>query len=190
MSSIKRLSAKQEQFAVSVGEMEFDYPWKSYEKFYSTANMSKTAVYVESCRLLQNPKVSKRVAEIRAEIRHRHEVTLDEVLEEMAKWIRFDPIDMVDSNGCLKQMQELPEVARKNLSSPIEIQEIFEFVDGEKVLIGYLKRARFVDRSKVAEMYLKKFGAFVKQMTVEVNDLQHIKDLVEGIEKAKKKAND
>ena len=72
------LSVKQEQFAQQFVETGVEA--EAYRSAYSTANMSANAVYVEACRLLQTPKVSLRVAELREKAAKRSEIAVDDVI--------------------------------------------------------------------------------------------------------------
>jgi len=57
------LTQKQENFTLDLFKELPEVT--AYENHYSTANMSKNAVYVEACRLSKKPKIALRLAELR-----------------------------------------------------------------------------------------------------------------------------
>jgi len=176
------LTQQQEAFAQSIGSGEFEFNWMSYEKCYSTKNMSKNSIYVEACKLQQNPKVALRIKEIQEATVKRNQVTLDEVLNEMALWLRFNTKSLFDENGCMKPIQDMTDEEASSIAS-YECVEMFENIDRKKELVGYLKKVRLLDKRAVAEMFLKKFGAYITTLKLDVEDLSHIKDLLDGIKK-------
>ena len=60
------LTAKQEEYAKNIvaGMNQAD----AYRSAYDAENMSDNAIYVEACRLADNPNVALRVAELRSEL--------------------------------------------------------------------------------------------------------------------------
>jgi hypothetical protein len=176
------LSDKQEKFAQSIAVGEFDYNWMAYEKHYDCSKMSKNAIYVEACKLQQNPKVSLRIKELQEATTKRNQVTLDEVLNEMANWLRFNTKSIFNKDGTMKSLHEMTDEESSSIAS-YEVVELFDTIDKEKTHIGYLKKVRLLDKRAVAEMFLKKFGAFITKLVVDTEDLSHIKDLLDGIKK-------
>lgn len=176
------LSEKQERFAQSIGTGEFDYNWMAYEKHYDCSKMSKNAIYVETCKLLQNPKVSLRVKELQLKTAKRNEVTLDEVLREMAEWLRFNVKSVFNADGSMKSLHEMTDEESSSIAS-FECLELFDGSGDKKVHVGYIKKVKLIDKRSVAEMFLKKFGAFITNVKIDVEDMSHLKDLLNGITK-------
>ena len=175
-----KLTAKQENFCqlVSEGNTYAD----SYREAYPVSKKWKDrAVWVTSSELMTNGKVLVRVQELREEIRKRNQATLDGVLIEMASWLKFDPIEMFDEHDALKTIHQLPESIRKSIAS-FEVVELFENIDKEKIKVGELKRVKLVDKRATADMFLKKFGAYITNLNVKTDDLSHLSDLLKGIE--------
>lgn len=178
----QKLTKKREAFAISIATGEFDYIWQAYEAHYATNGMSQNAIYVESCRLLQNPKISLRINELLEENKVKREASLNEVLAEMANWLRLDPIDMFNDDDTLKNMHELPESVRKTIAS-FEVVELFDRQDKVKVKTGELKRIKLVDKKSAADMYLKRLGAYINNVNISTEeDLSHIREVLGEIE--------
>jgi phage terminase small subunit len=60
------LTGKQEKFAQEVAKERKSHA-EAYRLAYETKNMSNEAIYVEACRLMDNPKVSLRIKELQEE---------------------------------------------------------------------------------------------------------------------------
>lgn len=176
------LTPQQEGFAQSIGTSEFDFNWLAYEKHYSCAKMSKNAIYVETCKLLQNPKISLRIKEIQANTIKRNEVTLDEVLAEMAEWLKFNVKSIFNEDDSMKSLQEMSDQEASSIAS-FEVVELFDGSGEKKVQIGYLKKVKLIDKRAVADMFLRKLGAYIDNHRVTVENMEHLKDLLNVIAK-------
>ena len=172
------LTHKQEAFAQAVasGKTYSD----AYREAYDCKKMSVNSIYVKSSELMNNGKVTVRVKEIQEETRDRNKVVLDEVLKEMANWLRFDPIELFDENYALKSIADLPPQVRKTIAS-MEVVELYENIDKVKTKVGELKKVKFIDKRAISDQFMKHFGAYVTKVTHEIEDLSHLEDLLKGI---------
>lgn len=130
--------------------------------------------------VMRRDDIKQRIKEMRSIVVQNKTADLEQILTEMTKWVLFDPIDLVDENGSVKSMAELPEHVRKTLSSPIRVEEIWEGAGENRKLVGYLKEVRFIDKRLTADMFLKKFGAYLIN-EIENKDLDHIRDVLRGV---------
>jgi phage terminase small subunit len=64
---VVKLTPKQEKFAKAIA-YEGMRNTDAYRSAYNVENMSDNAVYVEACKLAQNPKIAQRIKEIAAEL--------------------------------------------------------------------------------------------------------------------------
>ena len=183
-----QLTNMQEGFSQDIASCKFDYDWQSYENNYNTKKMSKNAIYVETCRLLQNPKVSLRIEELRKATVKRNEVTIDQVLEQLANWLLFDPLDITDPDtDCVKKLKDMDKKSRMSLAE-IHVQELWGKVVGDDgkmhtEKIGELKKIKFIDKRAVSDQFMKKFGAYVNQGDGLSDNLEAIRDLITEIKK-------
>ena len=76
-----RLSVKQEGFCQSY--LKTGNASEAYRLNYSTENMKLESVHREAHAVLENPKVSSRLAELRRELAERNAVTLDSLAIEL-----------------------------------------------------------------------------------------------------------
>jgi len=172
------LTSQQEKFAqlVSEGNSYAD----SYKGAYNAEKMGINTIYVNSSVLMSDNKISIRVSELRAKIAKRNEVTLDEVLQEMAEWLRFNVKSVFNEDGTMKSLHEMTDQESSSISS-YEVVELFRGNGEERIKTGELKKVKLIDKRAVAEMFLKKFGAFITNVKLDVEDLTHLRDLISGI---------
>ena len=177
----KMLTNNQENFCqlVAAGNTYAE----AYEVAYPVSlKWKQNAVYVQSSILMSNSNIIVRVKELREDNKKRNQATLDEVLNEMSSWLRFDPADVMDEADCVKSIKQLPKEVRKSISE-IRVQELFTTIDGGKIKIGEVKNIKFIDKRATADMFLKKFGAYITNVKIDVEDMSHLKDLLNGIAK-------
>ena len=179
---MSNLTAKQEKFAQSIGSNEFDFDWMAYEKHYDTKKMSKNAIYVETCRLLQHPNVSLRVKELQAKTIKRNEVTLDEVLHEMAEWLKFNIKTIFNEDGTMKPLHQMTDQEASSIAS-YEVVELFGGSGESRAQIGELKKVKLIDKRAVADMFLRKLGAYIDTHKLVIEDLSYLDDILKGIAK-------
>lgn len=182
-----KLTHKQEEFAryVAEGNTYAD----SYRKVYAVKKMSANAIRVESSKLMENPNISLMVNELKKAAIKRNQVTLDQVLEQLKNWLLFDPLELIDEETeCTKRLKDMPKEVRMSIAE-ITISEIWGSVDGvdgkkHKEQVGEIKKIKFVDKRATADMFMKKFGAYLDDKDNSVSDnLEKIKEIVESIKK-------
>lgn len=86
------LTAKQEQFVQNIiqGMSQAD----AYRSAYSCKNMSDNAIYREASLLLDNPKVTQRLSELRDELAKPSIMTAQERLEWLTERIADEDVDI------------------------------------------------------------------------------------------------
>ena len=174
------LTDKQEKFAqaVAAGKTYADAYRESYNVDPETKDES---IWQSSSRIMSDLKVQSRVRQIQEQRAKANEVTLEEVIRELSEWLRFDPIEFFDEENCMKNIHDLSPVARKQIAD-IKIQELWgKGMDGERVKIGEVKNIKFLDKQATADKFMRYFGAYLTNLKVSVDDLTHIRDVIEGI---------
>lgn len=175
------LTPQQEKFAQAVasGKTYAD----AYREAYNVGeNTSPNTIYVKSSRLMDESKISLRVADLQEQYKKRNQVTLDEVLKEMAEWLRFNVKTIFNDDGSMKQLAEMTDQQASSISQ-YECVELFGGSGENKVQIGYLKKVKLLDKRAVADMFLKKFGAYIDNHKVTVENLDYLDDLLHQIKK-------
>ena len=175
------LTDKQEKFCQHVAEG--DTYADAYRKAYSAGRMGVNTIYVNSSVMMNDNKIVSRIEELRQQNLKRHQVTVDELLNNLAAWLRFDPLELIDQESeAVKSLKDMTEETRKSISE-IHVQELFASIDGEKTKIGEVKKVKFYDKTKVADMFMKKFGQYVPDKSETSSNLEAIKEILQGIKK-------
>lgn len=75
------LTPKQENFCLAY--LETGNASEAYRRAYDVKSMSANAIGVEAFKLLENPKITLRLSELRKPIIQRHNVTVDSLIAEL-----------------------------------------------------------------------------------------------------------
>jgi len=97
-----KLTPKQEEFALAY--LETGNAAEAYKRAYNVkATTSANAIYVSACRILANPKIQLRVADLKKtredRIHKKFEVTIERVVEEYARIAFADIRNVVEWSG-------------------------------------------------------------------------------------------
>lgn len=177
---MKELAPYKEIFAQLVASGK-TYAEALRESHPRAKNWKEQTIWVNSSKLMADTKVQLRVREIQEENLKRNQVTIDEVLREMANWLRFDPINLFDDDSCIKPISELTEDVRKSIAS-MEVVELWDKIDKEKTKIGEIKKVKFIDKRATGDMFMKKFGAYITKLKLDTEDLTHIQEMLDRID--------
>nr|WP_319265265.1 terminase small subunit [uncultured Draconibacterium sp.] len=178
------LTPKQEKFCQSVAHKEFDFIWEAYAAHYSASKMSQNSIYVEACKLIQNPKISLRIQEIEKEIVSKSQKTLDDILTAMSRRLDINIKAFHNEDGSYKNVHELTDDEAMCINE-FNTEEIWAGKGADRAQIGRIVKVKLIDIKSLWDMFMKKFGAYITKHTHEVEDLQDIQDIVERIEKLK-----
>lgn len=96
-------------------------------------------------QLLKHPAVKAALAASIGEKMELAGLEVDRTLEEVRRLAFFDPIDLLEADGSVKQMKDIPEAVRSIIAS-FEIVELFEGTGENKHCYGLLKKIKFTDR--------------------------------------------
>lgn len=100
--------------------------------------------------LLQNPKMQARIAEFVNDLKTKFEFTKEQVLNEFKGVATFDLRDIYDEEtNSLLNIADFPAQAAGAVAG-VEVDEIFEMIDGEKVHIGNTVKVKL--HSKIAAL--------------------------------------
>lgn len=175
------LTAKQENFCQHV--VQGDTYADSYRKSYNAEKMSINTIYVKASQLMDQDKIRVRVSELRESTIKRNEITIDKVLEQLANWLLFDPIDLMDDSGCVKDLRHMDKKSRMSLSD-IKVQETYGSIGDDKGKTGEIKTIKFVDKRATADMFMKKFGQYINEQDNSLaNNLDAIREIVNAVKK-------
>lgn len=160
------LTPKQEKFAQLF--MQHGIASDAYRQSYAASNMTDKQIWEEASKLLSSPKVSQRVAELKAEQAEKFAVTRDRVIAEVAKIAFFDIRSIFNDDGSLKHVKDLDDAAAAAIAG-IETIQIGD--DGQLIMT---KKFKMSDKNVALEKLMKHLGLYEldnKQKTDPVRDL-------------------
>lgn len=159
------LNIKQEEFCRKYVECGGNGT-QAYKEVYQCDE--KTA-RTNSSRLLTNAYIKQYIEELLEDARNRNRVTVDKIVNEYAKLAFFNPADVFDSNGTVKDIQQLDENVTASIKS-IKIKEDVRYENGEEVPDGYTKEITFSDKKSALDSLGKFLGMFVDKSKVELSN--------------------
>lgn len=128
----KMLTDKQERFALNVfnGMSNID----AYKDSYDCENMSDNAISVEASRLLQNPKVSLRLTELRDKAAESRIMTAKERLIWLSEVVKDKEQSMNDRLKASDQMNKMQGEYVQKIEADVnnEVTITVELVDDEE----------------------------------------------------------
>nr|WP_306821426.1 terminase small subunit [Providencia rettgeri] len=133
------------------------------------AGYSEKTANAQAGRLLVNVSVQERIQELKSERGERLEVDADYVLKRLVEIDQMDVLDILHDDGGIKPIHEWPKVWRTSLSG-MDLAEMFESKDGERDLVGIMKKIKWPDKVKNLEMIgrHRSVGAFVELSKTEL----------------------
>lgn len=140
----------------------------AYRIAYDAESSNVHTVAVEACKLHQNPDITLRIQQIRQEAYERNKLTIDEIVNTLATVVRFDIAELYDDNGKLLPLKQIPLHARQMISELIT-DELHEYVDGEKVIVGNTRKIKTYSKLDAIEKAMKHLGGYEKDNSQKPN---------------------
>jgi phage terminase small subunit len=116
---------------------------------------------VQACRLLAKPNIQHAIAEARAKVAGKLELSLERVLLEATRLALFDPRKLFAADGRPLNVTELDDDTAAAIAG-LEVLEEYESVGGERTLVGHVKKYKVADKNSALEKLMKHLGAFEK----------------------------
>lgn len=108
MDDKTRLTPKRERFAQLLVPGNLSQA-EAYRIAFPGTKMTRKQMYEEACKLVQDPKIVQRLAELRRPAIEESQVELTRVLRELARISFFDPRRLLDEDGSPKPLSELDD---------------------------------------------------------------------------------
>lgn len=133
---------------------------------------------------LSKPDIQIRISELMKERSDRLQIDADYVLNRLVEIDQMDVLDILHDDGGIKPIHEWPKVWRTSLSG-MDLAEMFESKDGERELVGIMKKIKWPDKVKNLELLgkHKNVSAFVDKvdLTADIKvENRSIKDIFDG----------
>lgn len=177
-----KLTAKQESFAQDIANKKYKFHWEAYAANYNSQTNSKNSLYVKSCELLANSKVAVRIAEIEAKIKAKEKLTLDEILVRLAKRNEIDIRGLLNDDGTFKKISELTEDQAIFITG-FKVTEIWGKGDDAGTQLGRTVDVKIESFKDIMDMLIRNHGGYAKDKESATDNLELLRDIVEGIKK-------
>lgn len=133
------------------------------------AGYAKDSASVKGSQLLSIAKIQDRINSLIALQEKRLDIKADEILKELRRVGMSDVRELYKEDGTVKHPTEWPDDLARAVSS-IEVEELFEFVNGEKVWIGYTKKIKLWSKTQALDMLGKHKKLFTDRVELDVSD--------------------
>ncbi|HDS6402387.1 TPA: terminase small subunit [Morganella morganii subsp. morganii] len=131
---------------------------------------------------LSKPDIQIRISELMKERSDRLQIDADYVLNRLVEIDQMDVLDILHDDGGIKPIHEWPKVWRTSLSG-MDLAEMFESKDGERDLVGIMKKIKWPDKVKNLELLGKHISvqAFRDQIKSEHDVVGTLSDLMDEL---------
>lgn len=137
------------------------------------SGFAASGAHVQGARLLKNAKVAAAIADGRARLAEKLEITAERVLQEIAKLAYFDPGKLYDADGNRIPVARLDEVTRAAVASVED-----EVVEGPCRVTTRTQKLKMADKGQ----NLERLGRYLKLFTdrIEHDGRVTLEQLVSG----------
>lgn len=135
----------------------------------------------EGIRIRNKPHVAAAIRAMDEAMMKKFKVTNERIMQELACLAFNDPGDYFRSDGSVKPIHEIPEEARRALAG-LDINELFEWQDGERVFNGFCKKLKITNKLGALEQLVKIQGMITNKHELSADD-----DLAELLTKANRR---
>lgn len=156
------LTIKQEKFCHAY--IETGNASEAYRRAYSCAKWKDKSVWEKASVLLANVKVQSRVAELRAGLVKRHEVTVDRIIEELALLGFSNMLDYMQTQDDGTAYVDLSKLTREQAAAISEVT-VESYTEGSGEDARPVKKVKFklTDKRSALVDLGKHFGMFVEK---------------------------
>jgi len=125
------------------------------------AGYSEKTAYSIGSENLKKPEIADYLKILKEKQTERTFISADKVLREAAKLSFSDIRDYYNEDGSLKNITDLSDDAAAALAG-VEVDEIFEWIDGNKKHVGYSKKIKLYNKLDGIEKLMKHLNLYEK----------------------------
>jgi len=118
---------------------------------------------------LQMPAVQARLQELYQERRSRTDLEADFVLQRLRDIADVDPLDIFDSNGCMRPLDEIPASVRKAIAS-IKTFEEYQGQGRDREYVGRTKELRLWDKPAALRDLGRHLGLWNDKLSIGITE--------------------
>jgi len=110
--------------------------------------------------------VRRKIEERQTKMMKRFEIDEDRIAQELGAIAFFDPIELLDDDGNLKPISEIPEHTRRAMSG-VDIYEIYTGIGEARKKIGAVKKAKIISKREALDSLAKLLGFNKEKLTLD-----------------------
>ncbi|HVN80715.1 MAG TPA: terminase small subunit [Terriglobia bacterium] len=129
------------------------------------AGYNKAGAHVMATRLLHRNKIQAALRQRRDQRMKRCEISQDRTIQEIAMGCFWDPADLFNTDGSLKQIRDMSFNTRRCVAG-FEVVELYEGEGEQKHAFGRLNKIKLVDRRDYLELLGRHQGLFKDELMV------------------------
>lgn len=148
------LTPRQRKFA----DMVLDQPETPLWTIYKECGYKRLGPN-EPAQEVKKPKIKAYILAHRRKLAKARNVHRKDLVQALSHIAFFDPIELFDETGTLKPIEQIPEHARKAISS-IEVKSVMVGHGSKRKQIGTDTKIRFVDKKGAIDSLARMFGWF------------------------------
>lgn len=121
------------------------------------AGYAKGSAHVTASRILSDPAIGERIAQVQARARQVAEITVERTQKEIARIAYGDRRKLFEDDGTLKPLSQIDDDTAALLSG-IESDEIYRGRGEERHLVGVLRKVKTFDKVRALEQAMSILG--------------------------------
>ena len=134
---------------------------------YIRAGYARKGAGQSAGRLLKNTEIQKIIGELVEKAKTKVELTVERVLQELMSIAFLDPADLLNDDGSLKALSDMPEAARRAIGG-LEVTTRFDGPRGAEKDSVEITKVKIIDKTRTLEQ-LAKYLKMYADMEVNIN---------------------
>lgn len=174
---MNNLTPKQESFCLAY--LETGNASEAYRRSYDTSKSNDATINRKAKELIDNVKITARLAELRKPVLNKAQLDLERVIKEDMSIAFFDIRTILNDDGSVKPVSEWPAAAGAAIAS-MEVLEQYEGSGKDRVFVGYLKKIKLIDKGGALDRLMKHLGGYKLDNEVKSNLMQEFYNMISG----------
>jgi len=137
------------------------------------AGKTENALCANSSALVRIHKVATRLAFQRGKFQEKLDISAEKVLAAFAEIGFLDPAELLNDDGSLKPIQDIPLSARRVIAG-LDVEERYEGSGKDRKLVGWVKKVRLCNKNDALESLAKHLGLFEADNRQKPEQVQHV----------------
>lgn len=162
----KITNGENEKLNLSPKELKFCHEYVKDLNGYQAAiraGYSSGGARVRASILLTNENVCTKIRQLNNESLSSVKIDAETVLSELLKIATSDIRCLFDEKGAILKPDLWPDNIARCVSS-IQVEELEEYIDGQKTFVGYTKKIKLWDKNRALEKLAKHLGLLIDKI--------------------------